>query len=162
PLIAWLWCSMNGARLVMDCHTAAFNSTKWGWTKPIHRWLAPRLNAVSLHTEGAYDEVRHWTDRALLLPDDVPVRAATDPRSELRARVGGPRPRVVVAGSFNSDEPVVASIEAARLLPDVELLFTGNTALLPPEVLADAPENTVFTGWLQYSRFLDALEGADV
>jgi len=68
----------------------------------------------------------------------------------------------VIAGSFDSNEPVAAVIEAARLLPEVEFRFTGDPTLLPEKLRADAPDNVVLTGYLAYPVFLGELLGADV
>ncbi len=160
PLVAWAWCHLYGARLVLDCHTSAFSPGRWGWTRPVHRWLASRVHAMTLHTEEATAEARRWTSRALLLPDDVPEPlAAPVPRPPVSLRYGH---RVVIAGSLNNEEPVAATIDAARLLPDVEFVFTGERGRIAPELAAGAPPNVVFSGWLEYPRFLEALAGADV
>lgn len=156
PLVAWAWCRARGRRLVIDCHTGAFHSREWGWSLPIHRWLARRAEVTLLHTEAMEAEVQGWGARALLLPDDVP-----DPgRAEQRPR--GTRPRVLVAGALDATEPVEAAIEAARLMPGVDLLFTGDRDRVDPELRRAAPANVVFTGWLDHPRFLGEMLAADV
>jgi glycosyltransferase involved in cell wall biosynthesis len=154
PLVAWLWSVAHGRELVVDCHTGAFHSNKWGWARPIHRWLLRRVKVVLLHTDEAEALVRGWGARALLLPDDLPQSSDAGPY----ARVD--RPSVVVAGSLDENEPVAEVVEAARLLPDVEFRFTGDAALLPPGVVAGAPANAVFTGYLPYPAFLGELQAA--
>ncbi|HEX6493271.1 MAG TPA: glycosyltransferase [Candidatus Dormibacteraeota bacterium] len=156
PLVAWAWCHTRGRRLVIDCHTGAFHSREWGWSRPIHRWLARRAEVTLLHTEAMEAEVRGWGARALLLPDDVPDPAGAEsrPRAE--------RPRVLVAGALDATEPVEAAIEAARLIPDVEMVFTGDHNRVDPRLRAAAPANVVFTGWLDHPRFLGEMLAADV
>lgn len=161
PLVAWAWCRLNGARIAMDCHTAAFDH-KWAWTRPIHRWLAARMAAVMGHTDDAVSVMRAWTPTALLLPDDVPDGSAVNAGLYPRATHAPARGRVVIAGGLNAEEPVVESIEAARLLPDVEFLFTGDPDNVSADVVSGAPSNAIFTGWLQYPRFLAALANSDV
>lgn len=156
PLVAWAWCRARGRRLVIDCHTGAFHSREWGWSLPVHRWLARRAEVTLLHTEAMEAEVRGWGATALLLPDDVP-----DP-GQAESRPRGERPRVVVAGALDSTEPVAAAIEAARLMPDVEMVFTGDQTRVDPGLRATAPPNVVFTGWLAHPRFLGELLAADV
>jgi len=156
PLVAFLWCKVNGAKLVMDCHTTAFHSRKWGWALPLHRWLARSSAVVTVHTERARDEVSEWTAATLLLPDDVPDAAIAEPQPRAT------RDRIVVAGSLDEQEPVAATIEAARLLPNVEVVFTGDVARLPPKLRRSAPANAVFTGWIAYPKFMGTLQSADV
>jgi len=156
PLVAWLWCLAHGRDLVVDCHTGAFHSSKWGWARPIHRWLLQRVQVVLLHTDEAEALVRGWGARALLLPDDLPESRDAGPYER------ADHPTVLVAGSLDENEPVAEVVEAARLLPNVEFRFTGDTSLLPAGVLAGAPANAVFTGYLPYAAFLGELQAATI
>lgn len=156
PLVSWLWCWSHRRILVMDCHTDAFHSGKWRWALPVHRWLARRTRAVLLHTEEDTAIVQSWGAHGLLLPDDLPAL------SQPSAPRDGKAPRVVVAGSLDENEPVATAIEAAALLPDVEVRFTGNPQNIPAALRARAPANVVFTGWLDYPSFLAELQAAHV
>jgi len=156
PLVALAWCALHRRPLLMDCHTDAFQSRKWAWSRPIHRWISRRAVVVTLHTEAMAEEVRRWGATAILLPDDLPSasEAAACPRPT--------RPRVVVAGALDAQEPVALVVEAARRLPGVEVRLTGDERRVPAEVRAAAPPNLMFTGWLDYPRFLGELLAADV
>jgi hypothetical protein len=156
PLVAWLWCLVHRRALVVDCHTGAFHSKKWAWARPLHRWLLRRVRVVLLHTDELEAMVSAWGARALLLPDDLPSACDASPQ----ARAGGSR--VLVAGSFDSNEPVAVVVEAARLLPGVEFRFTGDPSLLSAKLRAQAPDNVVLTGYLAYPVFLGELQAADV
>jgi glycosyltransferase involved in cell wall biosynthesis len=57
---------------------------------------------------------------------------------------------------------VAAVIEAARLVPDVEFRLTGDERRVPVAVRQRAPDNAIFTGWLDYTKFLGELLAADV
>jgi hypothetical protein len=158
PLAAWLWCALHGRNLVVDCHTGAFHSGKWAWARPIHRWLLRRAKVGLLHTEDAAALVSGWGARALLLPDDLPdVEEADDVQLP-----SGPSRRVLVAGSFDGNEPVAEAIAAAALLPDVEFRYTGDPGLVASKLRAEASPNAVFTGYLPYPVFLGELQSADV
>jgi glycosyltransferase involved in cell wall biosynthesis len=156
PLVAWLWCRVHGSSLVIDCHTDAFHSRRWGWALPIHRWLCRRAAAVTLHNDAMFQEAAAWGAPAVLLPDELP-----DPQLALPV-VASAGPRVVVAGSLDAQEPVAEALEAARLLPSVEFLVTGDIGRLPPGMVEGAPANVTFTGWLDYGQFLGNLAAADV
>lgn len=156
PLVAWIWCRLHSARLVIDCHTGAFHGSRWAWARPVSKWLARRADLVTLHTESHRAEVVGWGAKGMLLPDDVPGPDQAEP-------VPAPgRPVVLVAGSMDDNEPVEAAIEAARLLPEVEVRLTGDRDRLPSDLVRSAPANVVFTGWLAYPRFLGELLVADV
>src|SRR5215467_1096140 len=156
PLVGWLWCAVRRRPLVVDCHTGAFHSPKWAWARPIHRWLLRRASAVLAHTDQALTLVREWGAAGLLMPDDVPEPGDAPPREEPE------RPTVLVAGSFDDNEPVAEVIEAARLLPEMELRLTGDPDRLPPALRRSAPVNAVFTGFLPYRVFLGEMAAAHV
>ena len=156
PLVAWLWCAAHRRTLVIDCHTDAFSGSHWGWTKPIHRWLTRRCAAVTLHTAAARDEVAGWGAPALLLPDDLPDSASAEAASTSTRHI------VLVAGGLDSEEPVEATLAAARLMPEVEFRLTGDPRRLGGGIVAGAPENAFFTGWLDYPKFLGQVQVADV
>jgi glycosyltransferase involved in cell wall biosynthesis len=156
PFVAWLWCVVHKRALVVDCHTGAFHSRKWAWARPLHWWLLRRVRVVLLHTVELEALVSSWGARALFLPDDLPSAGEASPQ----ARAGGSR--VLIAGSLDSNEPVAAVVEAARLLPGVEFRFTGDPELLSAKVRANAPDNVVLTGYLAYPIFLGELQAADV
>lgn len=156
PLTAWLWCTLHRRELVVDCHTGAFHSKKWSWARPLHRALFGRAKTVLLHTAEIEELVGRWGVRTMVVPDDLPdVREA----SSIPARHAA---TVVVAGSFDTNEPVAEAIEAARLLPGIEFRFTGDPALVPQQVRAGAPANAILTGYLAYPVFLGELLAADV
>lgn len=156
PLVGWLWCAVRRRPFVVDCHTGAFHSPRWAWARPIHRWLLRRASAVLVHTDQALTLVREWGAAGLLMPDDVPEPGDALPREEPE------RPTVLVAGSFDDNEPVAEVIEAARLLPEMELRLTGDPDRLPPALRRSAPVNAVFTGFLPYRVFLGEMAAAHV
>jgi glycosyltransferase involved in cell wall biosynthesis len=143
--------------MVIDCHTPALHSRKWGWALVIHRYLMRRARAVMVHTEEEEVEVRGWTSRVVLVPDDLPVAEQVVP-----AEAPGRGFRVLVAGSLDSGEPVAAALAAARHLDGVEVRLTGDPERVAAATRAAAPANASFTGWLEYPRFLAELLAADV
>ncbi len=154
PLLVWLWCATRRRMFLVDCHTGAFDSPRWRWARPLHRWVLRRARAVAVHTEQAETLLKSWGANALMLPDDVPdvSQAALQPVPT--------EPRVVVAGSLDPQEPVAAAIEAARLMPDVEVRFTGDASRIPAALRSRAPANATFTGYLAYPTFLGELQAA--
>lgn len=156
PLVAWWWCLTHHCQLVIDCHTSIFHSRKWRWSCFLLRPAFRQAAAVLTHTNEDEQLVRGWGGAALLLPDDLPKV------EQAQAQPSPPRPRIVVAGSLDGFEPVEATLAAARLLPEADVHFTGLPTRIPSSVRRAAPDNAVFTGWLDYPRFLGELLGADV
>jgi glycosyltransferase involved in cell wall biosynthesis len=156
PLVSWAWCAWRGRLLVVDCHTGAFHSRRWAWARPLHRWVLRRARAVLVHTDDALALVTSWGAPALLVPDDLPVP------EEATVTSAAEGPVVLVAGSFDANEPVDVVLDAIRLVPEVDVRLTGDPELLAPELRRAAPPNAVFTGFLPYSDFLGELMAADV
>jgi glycosyltransferase involved in cell wall biosynthesis len=156
PLTASIWAASHRRPLVVDCHTGAFHGFKWRWSRPLHRLLFRGAAAVLVHTEDDEKLVTSWRCRGFLLPDDVPDAdlAAPRPLSD--------QPRVVIAGSFDANEPIALVLEAAGRLPEVEFRLTGDVRRLPAGLSALAPANVKFTGWLAYPDFLGELMAAHV
>ncbi len=154
PLVAWCWCATHRCRLVVDCHTSSFYSWRWRWSLPLLKLVCKTAVAALVHTHEDLDRVGAWGVRALLFPDDVPDV------SQAQAQPQATRPTVVVAGSLDPFEPIEATLDAARLLPDVEMRFTGYPHRVPEIARRAAPANAVFTGWLDYPRFLGELLAA--
>jgi len=156
PMACWLWCALRRRDLVVDCHTGAFHSRRWAWARSLHRWVLKRASAVLVHNDDALALVKGWGAAGLLVPDDLPLS------DEAQGRAAPARPMILVAGSFDDNEPVRLVLDAVRLLPEVEVRLTGDPELVAPEVRRGAPPNAVFTGFLPYPAFLGELMAADV
>jgi len=155
PLVAWLWCGLHGAAVIVDCHPpGCFDSERWAWAVPLHRFLLRRCRLALVHTWPNQALVESWGAPVLLLPDDVPEAPA--------APDAGAGDGVVVAGSFDGNEPVAEVLAAAALLPDVRFTLTGDAARLPRGIVAEAPPNVAFTGYLAYPEFLATVAAAGV
>jgi hypothetical protein len=160
PLVGWLWCRRHQRSLVIDCHTGAFHSPRWSWSRPILKALARRAGAALAHTETDEAELRSWGAPALMLPDDVPEPALAFPSPRAgEGRVGAPR--IVVAGKLDADEPVEAALAAAAMVPEIDVRFTGDPTHLPGELRRRAPNNAVFIGFVAWTEFMSELAAAD-
>jgi glycosyltransferase involved in cell wall biosynthesis len=157
PLAVWLWCALRRSDMVLDCHPpGAFDLPKWAWARPLHRILAARSFAVLLHTRPNFELVESWGGRALLLIDDLSTGA------EASQPPAGTAAEVVVAGSFDANEPVASALAAAKLLPEITFAFTGDPKLLPSSIRSAVPANVRLTGYLPHAEFLGLLKSADV
>lgn len=155
-LSVYIYCRLTGTPYVMDVHGFSLTDPKWRWTIPLQRFLARRARATVVD-QGMYQRTfDSWGARTVLLerrpksvaPVQLPPRDGTQPFT------------VTLVNIFAEDEPVVPVIEAARRLPDVRFCITGDTRRADRRVLASAPANVVFTGYLSGDDFWHLLSNS--
>ncbi len=156
-LIAFAYCKIARAPFLLDSHPSAFGSAPmFKRLRPIHVWLV-RHAATTLVTVGELtDIVTAWGGRAEIVHEAPPQHLAA-PASPLTGR-----PRVLYIGRFAGDEPTGEVLEAARLVPEVDVLVTGDERKCSTALRASAPPNVTFTGYLHGGDYDRALEQADV
>ncbi len=154
-LVVHIYCRVTGAAFVLDYHSAAFASI-WNWALPIQRFLARRAIANTVTNQHWADVVRSWSADALVLGYPLAGFALGEP---FPVQAGF---NVVFICTFADDEPVEAVLKAAGQLPDVHFYITGDARRAPAHVLASAPPNVVFTGFLSEERYAGLLREAQV
>jgi len=148
-LSVYLYYRLTGTPYVMDVHGFSLTSPKWRWTIPLQRFLAQRARATVVDQRMYQRTFDAWGAHTVLLErrpktrpvSQLPPRSATDPYT------------VTLVSIFAEDEPIAPVIEAARRLPDVRFCITGDTRRADAHMLASAPANVVFTGYLKGDDF---------
>ena len=154
-LAVWLYARVRRIPFVLDAHTAAFLHPRWaGW-----QWLQQRLSRQAATTivtnEHLAAVVRQAGGRATLVPD-VPVKFASIQPLERTSDF-----LIAVVCSFNYDEPIEAMLGAARALPDVKFMMTGNPKHLSAELKKALPGNVTLTGFLPDAAYAGLITSAD-
>ncbi len=152
PLSVWLYCIMSGARFVMDTHSPALYSRRWGWTRPLQRAAARRALMNITDQERFRRMFDEWGAEAMILEKPLKPVELTEPPPL------GEAFKIAVVNIFAVDEPLMPILDAARLLPDVCFYVMGDTDLADPAVLQAAPPNVVFTGWLHSTEYWRRLQ----
>lgn len=158
-VLALAYARISGATLILDSHPRAFGrkSPRRGTTmRVVHRRLVRQADATLVASDALAREVRAWGGRALVLHEAPPLWRTSPPRRP------GPRPTVLWIGIFAPDEPLAELLGAARLLPDVDFVVPGDLRRCRRELLASAPENVRFAGFLRGEDYYRALQDADV
>jgi glycosyltransferase involved in cell wall biosynthesis len=153
-LCVWLYCRMMGAAYVLDTHSPVLFSRKWGWSRPLVRFLARRAAVNIVDQERFKNLFESWGAKTLLLsfpPSAIPLEAAG---------ANGPSDALELAyvGSFNRDEPVDIILSAAPDLPDVTFYLLGKKEHARREWLVNAPPNVIFTGYLLGDEYWSRLQ----
>ncbi len=122
----------------------------------VHAFLARRADLCLVTSAEWVEVVEGWGGRGLVI-HEAPGLWTVAP-----ARPPGPRPRVLFVNRFASDEPAEEVLGAARALPGVTFQVTGRLADRTPEMVAAAPGNVEFVGFLDPASYRRAVEDADV
>lgn len=153
PLCVFVYCKLSRARYVMDTHSPALFSRKWGWTLPLQRFLAKHAYVNVVDQVRFKEQFESWGAKAIIL--EKPPR---DTDSETFQFVGNPDEfSVAVVNTFAVDEPVDIIIEAARRLPDAHFYIMGATERANPDDLKNVPPNVTFTGYLKGKDYWNRL-----
>lgn len=156
--IAWLTrrLSRRPMLLVADLHNSALS--KFWLSVPLTRRLVNSFDIVLVHNEPTRQAaIERGLDasRLLVLEDHLPFFEAT-----AAPRAGA---HFVFPCSFYKDEPVRNVLEAARQLPDLRFMITGDRRRAQDLGYVEAaPANVVFTGFLptpEYDRLIESAKG---
>lgn len=159
-LIARAYARLAGAAFVLDSHPASFGAKGNAQARrmlEVTRRLAASADGVLVTTESWADVVRSWGGRPLVLHEAPPHWTTSPPRP-----LEGRRPRVLFSCVFASDEPVAAVLEAARSLPWLDLVVTGDPRRAEPGLLDDLPSNVRLTGWLDQAAYAAEVDACDI
>ena len=155
-LIALLYCAVTKAPLVLDSHPSAFGDAPMAkQVAGIHAWLTRHATTTIVTVPELAKIVETWGGRADIVHEAPPAHRAA-PASPL-----SDRPRFVYIGRFAGDEPTAEVIEAARLVPEADVLITGDIRKCPAALRKSAPANVTFTGFLKGRGYDRVLEQAD-
>ncbi len=165
-VVGWTYARLARIPFVLDSHPISFGqkANRIGrFFLPLHKAIARRATTTLVGTEALARRVESWGGRADVVHEAPPVgpppaAARSGPRSARAAEAE--RPVVLWSGIFAADEPFPAVIEAARLLPEVELHVAGDLRRCRIDP-ADAPPNVRWLGFLRGEAFRRALYGAD-
>jgi glycosyltransferase involved in cell wall biosynthesis len=155
-LIALLYCAVTKAPLVLDSHPSAFGDAPMAMQLAgIHAWLTRHAATTMVTVPELAKIVEAWGGQADIVHEAPPAHRAA-PACPLSGR-----PRIVYIGRFAGDEPTAEVVEAARLMPEVDVLITGDIRKCPVQLRKSAPANVTFTGFLRGDDYIRALEQAD-
>lgn len=153
PLVAYVAARKLKAALVIDSHTGAFDG-RWAAFLPLHRFLSRRAAATVVTNEPLRARVAAWGAPALILEDrvpDLPVKPA--PKNSHFS--------VVMVSSFAADEPLEAVLAAAARLPQYRFFVTGRAPTHLAKLVASAPANVTFTGFVPRADYVALLNQVD-
>lgn len=187
--VVWACGRLLGCPVVLDSHPGGFGAQGdevSARLQHLHRWLVRHVDGCAVASAPWVEVVQGWGGRAVELheaPAEPPGALGT-PAGEAQAPAGQPRSgddretqppaggqrdgtrpgevlQVLCVGRLAPDEPSGEVIDAAALVPDCRFLVTGDPDRAP-DLVARAPGNVTFTGFLGPDDYMRALHTADV
>jgi glycosyltransferase involved in cell wall biosynthesis len=142
-IAVYVYAVMRRVPFVIDAHSGMLLSTRWRLFRRLQYWLCRRAATTIVTNEHLAGLVRAHGGEATVVPD-VPIEydAEESPQPPLTGFV------VACVTSFGRDEPVAAMVEAARRLPGVRFMMTGNPRHGARVLPGDLPPNLTLTGFL--------------
>jgi glycosyltransferase involved in cell wall biosynthesis len=103
------------------------------------------------------DIVEKFGGRPLVLPDKLPEICRTQ-----KVKLKGQK-QILMISSFGDDEPIKEVISAMKAFAgeNLYLYISGNYHKIDDSVIKNAPENIIFTGFLEDQDFVNILFSAD-
>jgi hypothetical protein len=158
-VLIWRLVSNCSARVLIDAHNEAvepFSYNSWPilW---LSRWVIRNADYTIVTNRFLAEKVVRLGGRPLVLPDPLP----RTPAGDLVPYRQGTVMTVLVVATYARDEPIAQILDAARRLSGVaEFRFTGNYRKLPRELVAGAPNNVTFLGYLAEDDYWESMRRA--
>jgi glycosyltransferase involved in cell wall biosynthesis len=148
-----------GVDLVLDSHPRGFgraSSRAGALLSPLHHYLMRRARATLVASRELAEDVRQHGGTPLIVHE-------APPQWQVEAPPAPSEPVTVLwVAIFAEDEPVAEVLDAARRLPDVHFMITGDVNRCPPRARATAPENVEFTGYWPAEAYRRLIERAQI
>jgi len=155
-LSVYFYCRLAGVPYIMDIGGGALISRRWAWTTPLVRVLARKARVNIVDQEMRKCLLKSWGAETILL--ERPPLAVEWKRCKPEGDTGGFK--VTLVSVFAPDEPVELVLGAAERLPEVRFFILGDTSLAKRNLLATAPSNVVFTGYLSSDDYWNRLDSS--
>lgn len=146
---------VSGIPFIMDVGGHAIISRKWIWSMPILRFLANKARVNIVDQENFRHLLKSWGAKALLL--ERPPLSHVHHHDTLIEKEYF---QITLISSFEYDEPIELVLDAAEQLPEISFFILGDIRLAQRSLLANAPRNVTFTGYLRGDDYWDRLDAS--
>ena len=156
-LIVYLYTvlTLGHARFIVDAHSGALLHPWWRVFRGLQKFIYRRALTVITTNCTLADQVRSWGANSMALagpPIHIPPGEAMSLSEAFN---------LVLINTFSVDEPLSVALQAVADQPGLHLYVTGDRRKAPPSLLASAPANVTFTGFLSDADYVRLLRGAD-
>lgn len=186
PLSVLIYCSIAGAKLLIDSHTAAFLDKKWTYFHWLFKFTSKKARFNTCHNYKNLEILHNWEiERCAVMPFSNPVydfEKLSLPLidTDLEDKIKESALPIFMVNRFANDDDWQTVIETAKLLPSADFFITGDYKSLLKQGrnkievkqssfqtnlvshFSALPENVILTGYLQHEEFLKLMNRCKV
>ena len=142
-----VYANLKNIPFIIDAHSGAFLHPRWRYFQNLQLFFC-RLSTTTIVTnEYLVDYIKNSGGHATIIRD-VPVIYEKNGEFNITDDFA-----IAVICSFDIDEPVEEILLAIKRLQDIKFYITGDLNFLDSNLIKNAPENVVFTGFLSDSEY---------
>ncbi|MDD5071552.1 MAG: glycosyltransferase [Patescibacteria group bacterium] len=160
-LICYFYCTIAGAKLAIDSHTAAFLDRKWIFFHWLFKFVAKGADLNTCHNFKNLAVLKKWgIAPAMVIQFYNPVYKEENLKLEMKDKkiteqLEESKLPIMMVNRFASDDDWSTVLAAANLLPEATFFITGNPSVsLEKRLAKDKPDNACFTGYLTHEEFM--------
>lgn len=153
-MFVYLYCARTGSKYIIDAHSDALLRPVWNRPERLHAHLTKHAVATLITDEYFRNQIESRGGRALVLKD--PITSYETENFPLNGSFN-----IAVVNKFAFDEPIEEIVQAAAELPSARFYVTGKKVKANPRLLAEAPENVIFTDFLPNKEYYGLLDSSD-
>jgi len=160
-LISYFYCTLAGAKLAIDSHTAAFLDRKWILFHWLSRLVARRAILNTCHNYKNLATLEKWGVKpAMVVQFYNPIYEEEQIKQSLADKrveelLTDSKLPIMMVNRFAGDDNWQSVLETATIFPEANFFITGGASeRLMKKIRQKAPANVCLTGYLPHLEFL--------
>ena len=154
-----IYCKLFRKKYIIDAHTAAFLHDRWKNLTFLNRFFTKRAFQTNVTNETLGKIVEEWGGRFYIVTD-VPIVFKDCENCSLSFNKF--RSIITLINTFATDEPLETFIKATETFSDVDFYVTGKISKTSFSIVASAPNNVIFTDFLDEQDYAELLRNSDL
>jgi glycosyltransferase involved in cell wall biosynthesis len=159
--ISYFYCTIAGAKLAIDSHTAAFLDKKWIFFHWLFKFIAKKSILNTCHNFKNLEILKEWgISPAMVIQFYNPVYKEENLKQEMKDEnlsnlLKKSKLPIMMVNRFSDDDDWSTVLATAVLLPEATFFITGNApASLEKNIKKNMPANICLTGYLPHKEFM--------
>lgn len=168
-LVSCFYCTIAGAKLAIDSHTAAFLDRKWVFFHWLFKFIAKKADLNTCHNFKNLEVLKEWgISPAMVIQFYNPIYEEENLKQEMEDKnlsslLKNSKLPIMMVNRFANDDDWSTVLATATLLPEATFFITGNPpASLEKIIKKNLPANVCLAGYLPHKEFMKLMWGCRV